>query len=118
MPTALRAKRRLSWLTVNIFLNIIAASVIALYESTLSAVIALAIFLPIVSDMSGCSGNQAVAVSMRELSLCFEMMRQQDLRRVRRCGIAHAVTSTCGSVRRSMYERADVVVTTAFGRYG
>ncbi|NSW95562.1 MAG: magnesium transporter, partial [Bacteroidales bacterium] len=34
-----------------------------------SAVIALAVFLPIISDMSGCSGNQAVAVSMRELSL-------------------------------------------------
>ena len=31
--------------------------------------IALAVFLPIVSDMSGCSGNQAVAVSLRELSL-------------------------------------------------
>jgi len=27
------------------------------------------VFLPIISDMSGCSGNQAVAVSMRELSL-------------------------------------------------
>jgi magnesium transporter len=27
------------------------------------------VFLPIVSDMSGCSGNQAVAVSMRELTL-------------------------------------------------
>lgn len=26
-------------------------------------------FLPIVSDMSGCTGNQAVAVSMRELTL-------------------------------------------------
>ena len=31
--------------------------------------IALAVFLPIISDMSGCSGNQAVAVSMRELTL-------------------------------------------------
>jgi magnesium transporter len=54
---------------VNILLNIIAASVIAFYEDTLSAMIALAVFLPIVSDMSGCSGNQAVAVSMRELTL-------------------------------------------------
>jgi magnesium transporter len=71
MPTVLRARRRLSWLTINIGLNIIAASVIAFYEDTLSAVIALAVFLPIVSDMSGCSGNQAVAVSMRELSLGF-----------------------------------------------
>jgi len=69
MPVWVRAKRRLSWLSVNIGLNIIAASVIALYEDTLSAVIALAVFLPIVSDMSGCSGNQAVAVSMRELTL-------------------------------------------------
>jgi magnesium transporter len=69
MPLGVRSKRRLSWLSVNILLNIIAASVIALYEDTLSAVIALAVFLPIVSDMSGCSGNQAVAVSMRELTL-------------------------------------------------
>jgi magnesium transporter len=69
MPTVLRARRRLSWLTLNIGLNIIAASIIAFYEDTLAAVIALAVFLPIVSDMSGCSGNQAVAVSLRELSL-------------------------------------------------
>jgi magnesium transporter len=40
-----------------------------MHQDTLSAVIALAIFLPIISDMSGCSGNQAVAVSMRELTL-------------------------------------------------
>lgn len=69
MPLLTRARRRLSWLSINIVLNVIAASVIAYYESTLSAVIALAVFLPIISDMSGCSGNQAVAVSMRELSL-------------------------------------------------
>ncbi len=69
MPVTVRSARRLSWLSINIVLNIIAASVIAFYEDTLSAVIALAVFLPIVSDMSGCSGNQAVAVSMRELTL-------------------------------------------------
>ncbi|MCB1859730.1 MAG: magnesium transporter [Gammaproteobacteria bacterium] len=69
LPVLTRTRRRLSWLSLNILLNIIAASVIAVYEETLSAVIALAVFLPIVSDMSGCSGNQAVAVSMRELSL-------------------------------------------------
>lgn len=69
MPVLTRSKRRLSWLSINIGLNIVAASVIAMYEDTLSAVIALAVFLPIVSDMSGCSGNQAAAVSMRELTL-------------------------------------------------
>jgi magnesium transporter len=69
MPLLSRSGRRLSWLSMNIALNIIAASVIALYQDTLAAVITLAVFLPMVSDMSGCSGNQAVAVSMRELSL-------------------------------------------------
>lgn len=69
MPLLLRSRRRLAWLSINIVLNIIAASVIALHQDTLEAVIALAVFLPIISDMSGCSGNQAVAVSMRELTL-------------------------------------------------
>lgn len=69
MPMMQRSLRRLSWLAPNIVLNLIAASVIAMYEDTLQAVIALAVFLPIVSDMSGCSGNQAVAVSIRELTL-------------------------------------------------
>lgn len=69
MPLGTRCYRRLCWLAPNIVLNMIAASVIAAYEPTLQAVIALAIFLPMVSDMSGCSGNQAVAVSIRELTL-------------------------------------------------
>jgi magnesium transporter len=69
MPLMQRGFRRLSWLSINIILNVIAASVIAFYQDTLSAVIALAVFLPIISDMSGCSGNQSVAVSIRELTL-------------------------------------------------
>jgi magnesium transporter len=79
LPVLLRSRRRLSWLSVNILLNILAASVIAFYQETLASVIALAVFLPIISDMSGCSGNQAVAVSLRELSLGvvkpFEVLR-------------------------------------------
>jgi magnesium transporter len=84
MPVLLRARRRLSWLSVNILLNIVAASVIAYNQDILSSVIAMAVFLPIISDMSGCSGNQAVAVSMRELSIgavtpreVFRVLRQE-----------------------------------------
>jgi len=69
MPLAIRSRRRLAWLSANIVLNVIAASVISAYEDILAAVIAIAVFLPMVSDMSGCSGNQAVGVTMRELSL-------------------------------------------------
>lgn len=80
MPLRLRAGRRLSWLSINIVLNIGAAGVIAYFQDTLQSVIALAVFLPIISDMSGCSGNQAVAVSMRELSL--GLVRPSEMLRV------------------------------------
>jgi len=80
MPLFVRSRRRLAWLSANIVLNIIAASMIALHQDTLEAVIALAIFLPIISDMSGCSGNQAVAVTMRELTL--GVVRPDDALRV------------------------------------
>jgi len=80
MPLGIRARRRLAWLSANIVLNIIAASVISAYEQTLTAVIAIAVFLPMVSDMSGCSGNQAVGVTMRELSL--GLVRPRDAIRV------------------------------------
>lgn len=80
MPLVQRSRMRLAWLSANIVLNIIAASVIAFHQDTLEAVIALAVFLPIISDMSGCSGNQAVAVSMRELTL--GVTRPKDIFRV------------------------------------
>jgi magnesium transporter len=80
MPVLTRSGRRLSWLSVNILLNLMAASVIAVFQETVQAVIALAVFLPIISDMSGCSGNQAVAVSLRELTL--GLIRPVDAARV------------------------------------
>ncbi len=80
MALPLRAYRRLSWLSINIVLNIVAASVITFYQDTIAAVIALAVFLPIISDMSGCSGNQAVAVSLRELTL--GLVRPYEILRV------------------------------------
>jgi magnesium transporter len=69
MPLASRAGRRLAWLVPNIALNVIAISVIAVYEQTLEQVVALAVILPLISDMGGNAGVQAIAVSIRELNL-------------------------------------------------
>lgn len=80
MPLWERASGRLSWLSLNIVLNLMAASIISYFESTLAAAIALTAFLPIISDMSGCSGNQSVAVSIRELML--GMVKTSDVFRV------------------------------------
>ncbi len=77
MPVWLRSSRRLSWLSVSILLNVISASMVPLFQDTLVAAIALAFFLPVVSGMSGNAGSQAIAVSLRELSL--GLVRPLDL---------------------------------------
>jgi magnesium transporter len=69
MPLGTRVLRRLPWLGVTGVLNLVAAAIIGLYEDTLTAAIALAAFLPVISGLSGNAGNQAVAVSLRELAL-------------------------------------------------
>ena len=69
MPLWARSKGRLIWLLVNALLNLVAVSVIAAYEETLAAVIALAVVLPLISGIGGNAGVQAIAVSIRELSL-------------------------------------------------
>ena len=69
MPFLERAQRRLSWLLIGLVLSLAAASVIAAFEHIVKEVIILAAFLPVVANLSGASGNQAVAVSIRELAL-------------------------------------------------
>jgi magnesium transporter len=69
MPWRLRLGRRLTWLGISLGLSLLSASIIGLYEDTLAAAIALAAFLPVISGMGGNSGNQALAVSVRELAL-------------------------------------------------
>jgi len=69
MSAATRSAGRLIWLGATLVLHLASASVIGAFEETLSAVVALAAFLPVISGMSGNAGNQAIAVSMRELSL-------------------------------------------------
>lgn len=64
-----RVKRRAPWLAASLVLSLLAASVIGWYQETLTTAIALAVFLPVISGMGGNSGNQALAVSIRELSL-------------------------------------------------
>jgi hypothetical protein len=62
-----RSTRRLFWLSINIVLNIIAASVIALYQDTLEKAIVLAVFLPIISDYNR-NGHVRVFLCVK---LCF-----------------------------------------------
>ncbi|MBL4702222.1 MAG: magnesium transporter [Phycisphaeraceae bacterium] len=69
MPAGQRAMRRMAFLLPVFMLSTASASVIGLFEDTIRDVTVLAMFLPLVAGLSGCSGNQAVAVSVRELAL-------------------------------------------------
>jgi len=69
MPLVSRSAPRLAWLGVNLLLSIVAAFVIILYHETVETIIFLAAAIPVLVNVSGCSGNQAVAVTIREMAL-------------------------------------------------
>lgn len=62
------SSKRLPWLIVLTFLGMITATILGSFEDTLSQVALLAAFIPIISGMSGNSGTQSLAVSVRNIS--------------------------------------------------
>jgi len=69
MPTWSRVRGRLLWLLVVLCLSMFAAMVIKFFEGTLRAQIGLAMFLPVAGGLAGSSGNQAIALSLREMAM-------------------------------------------------
>lgn len=69
MPTLARTARRLMFLVPIMGLMLISAGVISLFRDTVAQIPVIAAFLPLVAGLCGSGGNQAVAVSMREISL-------------------------------------------------
>lgn len=62
-------KKRQPWLQINLITAFLAAAVVGLFEATLIKYTALAILLPIAAGQSGNTGAQALAVTMRGLTL-------------------------------------------------
>jgi len=69
MPLWSRIGKRLVWLVPCLVLLVIASAVIVKNEAIIKEHAILAAFLTIVAGLSGNSGNQAMAVSIRELAL-------------------------------------------------
>lgn len=66
---SLAVRKRLPWLQINLATAFLAASVVAIFEDTISKITILAVFLPVVAGQSGNTGSQALAVTMRGLAL-------------------------------------------------
>jgi len=62
-------RKRLGWLHINLLTAFLAAAVVGVFESTIATFTALAVLLPIVAGQSGNAGAQALAVTMRGLTL-------------------------------------------------
>lgn len=62
-------KSRLPWLIVNLVTAILAASVVGIFEGTISQVVTLATFMPIVAGMGGNAGTQSLTIVVRGIAL-------------------------------------------------
>jgi len=57
------------WLQLNLLTAFIAAAVVGMFENTLDQIVLLAVFLPVLAGQSGNTGCQALAVSLRAMTL-------------------------------------------------
>jgi magnesium transporter len=62
-------RKRLPWLHINLLTAFLAAAVVGMFESTIARFTALAVLMPVVAGQSGNAGAQALAVTMRGLTL-------------------------------------------------
>lgn len=62
------AYRRLPWLILLLFIGLVSGTIISSFEETLSKVVALAFFMPMIAGMTGNTGTQSLAVVVRGLA--------------------------------------------------
>lgn len=71
------ARARMPWIVILVFLGMISASLISSFEETLSQVVILAAFIPIIMDSAGNVGTQSLAVAVRNISMGEERTREE-----------------------------------------
>ncbi|MGG7073576.1 magnesium transporter [Campylobacter sp. 9BO] len=62
-------KARAFWLLINLGTAIISSFIVGLFDEAIASYVALAILMPIVASMGGNTGTQALAVTVRRISL-------------------------------------------------
>ncbi len=68
-PVSKSVRKRFPWMVFNLFTAFFAASVIGLFESSISQVVVLATFMPVVAGMGGNGGTQTLTVVTRAIAL-------------------------------------------------
>lgn len=68
MPWHESVAKRLPWLIVNLLNSALSASVVYMFEGTIAQMAILAVLMPMVANQAGNTGQQALAVMIRQLS--------------------------------------------------
>lgn len=68
-PLLRSLKLRHPWLQLNLVTAFVAAAVVGVFEDTLAQLVILAVFLPVMAGQSGNTGCQALAVTLRGMTL-------------------------------------------------
>lgn len=68
-PVGFSVKKRLPWLIINVINSAVAAYVVHLFDETIAAMAILAALMHIVSNQAGNTGQQALAVMIRQLAV-------------------------------------------------
>jgi len=67
-PVSKVVRMRLPWLFISMAGGILSGSVIGVFESTLEAIVMLAVFIPVIMDMGGNVGTQSSTIFVRGLA--------------------------------------------------
>lgn len=86
-------RRRLPWMAGNVFLNLVAVAVITGFEDTIAQVAILAAFLPMITDMGGNVGIQALSVAIRSIAL-----GEAQIRDVRKAVRKEFIVGVCNGI--------------------
>ena len=68
-PVVKSATRRALWLGVNLCTAFLAAAVVDMFQTTLDAIVLLAVLMPIVPSMGGVAGTQSLVIITRAIAL-------------------------------------------------
>lgn len=67
-PWGESVRKRLPWLLVNLFNSAVSASIVYMFEGSIAQMAVLAVLMPMVANQAGNTGQQALAVMIRQLS--------------------------------------------------
>lgn len=68
-PVLYSVKKRLPWLILNVMNSAVSAFVVHLFQGTIAQMAVLAVLMPIVANQAGNTGQQALAVMIRQLAM-------------------------------------------------